>query len=174
MSEKRLHLLEIKGHRGNEPEEAGTWLDGYRGAVVGCITAVTADGSIWVDFPDNPDRQLCALTVTDISDQDVGRSVLILFERGDRRRPIIVGCLSGKAAGAPKKEIEVNVTRQAHDEIRVDGKKIAFEAEHELLLRCGQGSITVKNDGSIVIKGTKIVSRSRGVNKIKGASVSIN
>ena len=174
MSEKRLHVLELTEHRRNERAKDAVWENGYQQAIVGCITAVTADGSIWIDFEDNPDQPLCAMTVAEITAQDIGRNVLIVFERGDRRRPIIVGCLFAKAAEPQKSAMEVIVTRESADEIRVDGRQIVFEAEQELILKCGQGSIIVKKDGSIVIKGTKIVSRSRGVNKIKGASVRIN
>jgi hypothetical protein len=49
-----------------------------------------------------------------------------------------------------------------------------FDAKDEIQLRCGKSSVTLRKDGKIEIKGTQIVSRASGVNRIKGASVAIN
>jgi hypothetical protein len=49
-----------------------------------------------------------------------------------------------------------------------------IEGRDEVVLRCGQGSITLRADGKIVIKGTQLVSRASDTNKIRGASVQIN
>lgn len=59
-------------------------------------------------------------------------------------------------------------------DIFVDGERILFEARKEIVLQCGKGSITLRADGKVVIKGTDLVSRSKGMNKIKGAAVRIN
>ena len=59
-------------------------------------------------------------------------------------------------------------------DITVDGERIVFDAKKEIELRCGKSSLIMKNDGKIVIKGTQLVSRASGVNKIKGAAVKIN
>jgi len=174
MSEKRLHLLESPNRQDKESDPPASWPLGGRDTIVGRIAAVTEDGVIWVDFEDNPGKPLRAMTTAVISVQDVGRKVLILFERGDRRRPIVVGCLSDKAVQGPAQEIALKLNRQRHDEVRVDGRQVVIEAAQELLLKCGKGTILVKSDGSIVIKGTRIVSRAKGIQKIKGAAVSIN
>ena len=49
-----------------------------------------------------------------------------------------------------------------------------FQADEEIVLRCGLGSLTIRANGHIVVKGTKVVSRASEVNKIRGASVQIN
>ena len=46
--------------------------------------------------------------------------------------------------------------------------------EKEIVLECGEGSITIRKDGKIVIKGTHLLSRAAGVNRIKGGQVNIN
>jgi len=56
----------------------------------------------------------------------------------------------------------------------VDGKRVVIEARQEILLRCGKGYILIREDGRIVIKGTDLLSRSSGINKIKGGAVRIN
>jgi hypothetical protein len=58
--------------------------------------------------------------------------------------------------------------------VRADGKRVAIEAFDELELRCGKASITLRRNGRIVIYGTQVETRSRGVNRIKGGSVKIN
>lgn len=49
-----------------------------------------------------------------------------------------------------------------------------LEATEELVLRVGDGSITIRKDGKILIKGKDLVSHAQRVNRIKGGSVSIN
>ena len=47
-------------------------------------------------------------------------------------------------------------------------------AEHEIVLRCGKASLTLTRAGKVLIRGTYLLSRSSGVNRIKGGSVQIN
>ncbi len=47
-------------------------------------------------------------------------------------------------------------------------------AKKQLTLRCGDASITLTAAGKIIIRGKYIVSRSSGVQRIKGGSVQIN
>jgi len=48
------------------------------------------------------------------------------------------------------------------------------EAADELVLRCGQASIVLRRNGRVVIRGTYVETRAKGVNRIKGGSVLIN
>jgi hypothetical protein len=57
---------------------------------------------------------------------------------------------------------------------RVDGRRIEIEAADEIVLRCGEASIVLRRNGRVVIRGTYIETRSRGVNRVKGGSVEIN
>ena len=43
-----------------------------------------------------------------------------------------------------------------------------------MVIRCGEGSITLTKDGRLVLKGRELVSRATEANKIRGALVSIN
>jgi hypothetical protein len=56
----------------------------------------------------------------------------------------------------------------------VDGKCIKIEGQDQIELRCGEASITLRRNGRVIIRGTYVESRSRGVNRIKGGSVQIN
>jgi len=51
---------------------------------------------------------------------------------------------------------------------------VVFDAKKEIVLRCGKASITLTKAGKVMIKGTYVVSRSSGANKIKGASIALN
>jgi hypothetical protein len=51
---------------------------------------------------------------------------------------------------------------------------LVFEARESLTLRVGDGSITLRADGKILIKGKELVSHAQKMNRIKGGAVSIN
>jgi hypothetical protein len=53
-------------------------------------------------------------------------------------------------------------------------ERIELVAEREIVLRCGEASITLTRAGKIILRGTYVLSRSSGVNKIKGESIQIN
>jgi hypothetical protein len=59
-------------------------------------------------------------------------------------------------------------------EVTVDGEKVKLEAEHDIELKCGQASITLRYDGRIEVRGTHILSASRGPNRVKGATIALN
>ena len=52
--------------------------------------------------------------------------------------------------------------------------ELVIEAKKNLTLKCGEGSITIREDGKILIKGKDLVSHAQRMNRIKGGSVSIN
>ncbi len=98
--------------------------------------------------------------------------VLLFLESGDPSLPVIVGFVQDRLTFAPNKpQLKAEARTQ---ETLLDGKRLQFEATEEVVLKCGRGSITLKANGSIVIKGTEVISRASGVNKIKGATVNIN
>jgi hypothetical protein len=52
--------------------------------------------------------------------------------------------------------------------------RLLIEAKDGLTLRVGDGSITLRSDGKILIKGKDLVSHAKRMNRIKGGAVSIN
>jgi hypothetical protein len=101
-----------------------------------------------------------SLSCVALTEADAGAQVVVAFE-GASRRPIIVGLLRERAQAA--------VTRAA-----VDGERVVIKAEREIELRCGDASIVLTRAGKVLIRGTYVLSRSRGANRIKGAFVDIN
>jgi hypothetical protein len=59
-------------------------------------------------------------------------------------------------------------------EVLVDGKRVVVEADRELVLKCGKASITLTRAGKIILRGTHVVSRSSGSNRVQGTQVRIN
>lgn len=51
---------------------------------------------------------------------------------------------------------------------------VIVSAAKQLTLQCGESSITLTAAGKIILRGKYIVSRSSGVQRIKGGSVQIN
>lgn len=52
--------------------------------------------------------------------------------------------------------------------------EIVLEARKGMTLRVGEGSITLRADGKILIRGKDLVSHARRMNRIRGGSVSLN
>lgn len=52
--------------------------------------------------------------------------------------------------------------------------EIVIEAAKNLTLKVGDGSITIREDGRILIKGKDLVSHAKRMNRIRGGSVEIN
>lgn len=111
---------------------------------------------------------LTARTTVPLRRSMIGRDVLVVFDRGDVRAPIIVGVIEAGALASDPPSPEVSVA------VQVDGERHVIEAEREIVLRCGEASITLTRAGKVIIKGNYILSRSTGYNKIKGAAIDIN
>lgn len=145
---------------------------------VGEIVKISEGGHAMVDYPGNPVGPLEARSViNDPSNCNINVQgsipVLLFFENGDPTLPIVAGVIHDTLYPlAPSEEMTVSMERP-HDAV-LDGKKMILEAKEEIVLHCGKSSVTLKKDGKIVLKGTKIVSRASGTNKIKGSAVRIN
>ena len=59
-------------------------------------------------------------------------------------------------------------------EVAADGERLVIDAGREMVLRCGKASITMTADGRVTIRGTQVLSRSDGPNRVQGASVQLN
>jgi hypothetical protein len=122
-----------------------------------------------VGVPGLPHELVAGRTTVRLTRPQIGSSVVLLFEGGDARRPIVVGVLQERtAAEVTTESVRPPVSVQADDD------RFVVSAEREIVLRCGEASITLTRAGKVLIKGTYVLSRSSGYNKIKGAAVDIN
>ncbi len=130
--------------------------------IVGRIAAIQESGMLLVDFPGNTSGKLVsAQTLVSLTAKDAGREIALMFENGDPAVPIIVG-LFQTLPTAPQREI------------KLDDETIVLSAKKEVVIQCGKSSITLTSAGKVLIRGAYLLSRSSGVNRIKGGSVQIN
>ena len=59
-------------------------------------------------------------------------------------------------------------------EVDADGERLIVSAKEQVVIRCGKASITLTKAGKVLIQGAYVLSRSSGVNRIKGGSVQLN
>ncbi|MBL8438242.1 MAG: hypothetical protein JNM61_08595, partial [Zoogloeaceae bacterium] len=139
------------------------------GVVIGDLVAIADDGRApLVVFPGQPgSAALRARSTVDLHGAHMGRQVVLMFEYGDPHRPLVMGVLregSENALGPHPGSVEIDV----------DGARMIVSAKDELVLRCGKASLTLTKAGKVLIDGTYVLSRSSGVNRVKGGSVQLN
>ena len=137
--------------------------------VVGELVAMTDEGRIaLVLYPGQPgSAALAARSVVDLHGAHIGRKVVLMFEGGDPGRPIVMGVLR-ESDGWPLTDLPGQV------EVDTDGERMIVTAKEQVVLRCGKASITLTRAGKVLIQGSYVLSRSSGVNRIKGGSVQLN
>lgn len=102
------------------------------------------------------------------------REVVLLLEDGDPARPIVAGFLEAPSA-TPALDAALEATVEARPDVAVvDGRRVVIDAEDEVVLRCGDASITLRRNGKIVVRGLYVETHAAGTNRIKGGSVKIN
>jgi hypothetical protein len=135
------------------------------GVMVGTLTGFEETGTPLVTFGDS--RESCpvqARSTVELTVCQIGHEVALVFERGDLAKPIILGCILPQSPAQ----------REASLDAMSDGEKLVLSAKQEIVLRCGRSSITLTRAGKVIIRGAYLLSRSSGVNRIKGGSVQIN
>jgi hypothetical protein len=160
-----------------EPQRNAVWP--LPAVIVGTLVEIAADGQAFVDFDGNrTGRALAARSTGSVAAESVGSSVALLFENGDLARPIIMGLFHSVAAENSGAESTIATKQCGLSGLKVeaaaDGERVTLTAEKEIELRCGKASITLTRAGKVIIRGAYLLSRSSGVNRIKGGSVQIN
>lgn len=123
------------------------------------VLSVDAEGTLTVTATD----EAASFTV-DVLRASVGQTLkfvpgdeVLVCSPADGSRAVVLGRLGPSAVGGP----------EVPDEIVIEAKK-------GLVLRVGEGSITLRADGKILIKGKDLVSSAKQLNRIKGGAVSVN
>ena len=168
--------------------------------VLGTLTGLDAQGRPLVYYPQCKGvESRPAITTLAVSTADVGRQVALLFANGDLHQPVLLGLIysplyqlldsymtsdNSAALSSGDQEIFEEVSllparepmslSMVGESVKVDGKRVVIEGEEEVVLRCGESSITLQRNGKIVIRGKYLLSRASGVNRILGGSVEVN
>lgn len=157
--------------------------------VIGILTGINSQGQALVNFQDNlVASAIPAISTIEFSSRQIGRQVALLFAEGDLAKPVIMGLIHS-ALDAMLENFEVVVEEENKEEtansddnakapviedVLLDGKRVVLEGKEEVVLKCGEASITLTKAGKILIRGKYLLNRSTGVNRIMGGSVQVN
>jgi len=155
--------------------------------VVGRLMSGATATVLLVEFPGNTRGPVRARTTVSLDTATLnravvtGQGVVLVFENGDPGLPIVIGMLSSGQPVTPFQELLVSPRAGTVDrlsgtaiEARMDGERMILEGKREVVLKCGEASITLRSDGKVLLRGAYVETYAKGVNRIKGASVKIN
>ena len=149
------------------------------GVRVGKIVNIGEGGKVFVDFPGNMQGQVAARFTSSANLKmlrhaaSAAQDILIAFENNDPELPIIIDVLSSLVDDIIESStVALDIERPK--DVLIDGKRVTFDAREQIELRCGKASITLTRAGKVLIRGAYLLSRSSGVNRIKGGSVQLN
>ena len=117
--------------------------------------------------PGLPHELVATRSTIALTHRMIGADVTLASHNGDWSRPIILGVVLDDPL-RPAAAVAAETAAQ------VDDERLVFEAQREVVLKCGEASITLTRAGKVLIKGRYILSRASGYNKIKGAAIDIN
>lgn len=98
-----------------------------------------------------------------------GLRALVGFMEGDEGRPVLVGLLE-----APPANALVHAGQGPRALVEKAPRTLRLEGQEEIILECGKAKIHLRADGTVIVLGERVLSRSKGVNRIKGGAVQIN
>jgi hypothetical protein len=140
--------------------------------VVVALAGFNDQGVPLVSLPGHAEPIVARTTVA-VPAHAVGREVLVVHESLGVKAPIIVGVILDEAA-LLRPHSNPPLPTGTPFEIEVDGERTILHARQQLVLRCGEASITLTREGKILLRGAYVSSRSEGVNRITGGTVEIN
>ena len=134
------------------------------GVQLATITGVTDDDAVTIRLADG--QTVAATPVQAVSIDQCRAAVeaeapaVVVMDPRDDRHAIILGLL----LAAPPVPFPAALA----------GVRVCVDGDEQVRIACGKASITLASSGKVVIRGTDILSRSAGANRIKGGSVQIN
>jgi hypothetical protein len=128
------------------------------------VIALMETGEILVEVPgEPPEPLLCDFLVTSsapLVELHPGDTVLVHRPGDEDER----GCVLGR----------IGPYRRPDPASQAPPDRIVIEAQEELTLRCGGGTVALRGDGKVLIQGQDVVAHARRTHRIKGGSVAIN
>jgi hypothetical protein len=159
-------VVVAKPRRGAEPRTRRRAASAGTPIVLGTLVAGETD-DLWVDFPGNRQGPLQARSTVPLARVQLrrmiaeGRQVVLLL--ADEGAPVVLGLLH------PLTDLEPGELK-----IEGDDRRASLSAADELVLRCGDASLTLRRNGRVSLRGTTVESRAKGMNRIRGGTVALN
>ncbi|UXH78775.1 DUF6484 domain-containing protein [Roseateles amylovorans] len=136
------------------------------GVVVAEFCGIDEQGHPRIRLP-NATAPVIARTTIALPRRAAGQQALVFHDASASGGPIITGLLREPQPLAAEPSA-------MPFELEIDDERVVLNAGRQLVLRCGQASITLTREGKILLRGTYVCSQSSGVHRINGASVEIN
>ena len=150
--------------------------------LLGRLESIDETGNAVVSVPHIPLFQQCiALTTIPVLPQHIGRQVALMFTQSVEPKPIIIGLIYSPLqqvlesviantsnngdidevvfAEPSGSSLERARNNSSENSIYMDGKQLIMEGHEEIVLRCGEASITLSRNGKISIRGKYLLSR---------------
>lgn len=122
----------------------------------------------------SPGEPKVALTSVSVVPSDVNKRVVLLVAASTTDPPIIIGVVRPVHKSEPKSSEEATLVSRPGVSVKLEGEQIVISAEKEIVLRCGEASITLTKSGKVITRGAYLLDRSSGAIRIQGGSVEIN
>ena len=135
----------------------------------GVVQGIDAQGLVLVSLDGDESVTACEVLYIGAAAEAPPKDSTVLVLRPDTsvdELPVVLGRVGTATRAAAATSSDAQPANPA-DTVRI-------EANKSIVLRAGEGSITVRADGKILIKGKEIVSHAQGTNRVKGGAVAIN
>lgn len=138
-----------------------------RHPTAGTLASVRADGRVLVRWSGQEEPVEAAIAAhvprKTMLEAIVARAAVLLdFLDGRADRPVILALLRDR------------IDPEGDERTSFDLEDVTLKAPKNLVLECGESSITLNHTGRVTIRGTEVVSESTGAVKLKGAYVELN
>lgn len=108
-----------------------------------------------------------ARSIVELSSSTIGAELVLAHDPDHPDAPVILGVIRPAGAGAGAEKLR-------HLTVELEGETLSLSSDREVTIRCGQASLRLTQAGKIELRGTQILTRATGTNKIKGGSISLN
>jgi len=148
-----------------------------QGVRKGQVVEVGVNGSIQVADATANETISCVFLRTSVAPPPVvgtGDIVLYVKPDNDQDAGYVLGLVESPLAQAQCAEVATSEPDKPPTITQIKDDVVHIKANKGLVIECGQGTLIITEDGRIQIKGNEVLSRAKGLNRIRGAAVSIN
>jgi len=148
-----------------------------QGVRKGLVVEVGVNGSIQVADATATETISCVFLRTSVALPPVvgvGDIVLYVKPDNDQDTGYVLGLVESPLTHGQCAEITTSEPDKPPTITQIKDDVVHIKANKGLVIECGQGTLIITEDGRIQIKGNEVLSRAKGLNRIRGAAVSIN